>query len=231
MIDRIVILTGAGISAESGLSTFRDKDGLWAKYDLSAVATPQGFRKNPCQVLEFYNMRRAVVSRARPNDAHFALARLQRHYKGEVALITQNTDNLHEKAGSTRVTHIHGMITSALCSDCGNVWPAPTVMKESDPCPKCHRSSTRPNVVWFGEIPYHLDKVEELLTAADLFVSIGTSGQVYPAAGFAEEAARYGAATLELNLEASSNSQVFDTRVFGLATETVPAWVDELLGQ
>lgn len=228
---RIVVLTGAGISAESGLSTFRDKDGIWAKYDLSAVATPQGFQENPSSVLEFYNMRRAVVSKAEPNDAHFALARLQRHYVGEVALITQNTDDLHEKAGSPFVIHVHGEITDALCANCGDVWTAPAVMSASDPCPNCQSKSTRPNVVWFGEIPYHLDKVEEFLSDADLFVSIGTSGQVYPAAGFAAEAARNGAATLELNLEASANSRIFDNCIFGPATKIVPAWVNELLAQ
>ncbi|MCY4460055.1 MAG: NAD-dependent deacylase [Albidovulum sp.] len=229
LFKRIVILTGAGISAESGLSTFRDKDGLWAKYDLAAVATPEGFRRNPGQVIDFYNMRRAIVTKARPNAAHIALAGLEERFQGEVALVTQNTDDLHEKAGSRNVLHIHGEISKAKCAECEEIWPAPIEMNLSDACPKCFRRATRPNVVWFGEIPYYLDEVAELLRRADVLVSIGTSGQVYPAAGFAAEAAGSGAETLELNLEPSAISNVFDRCVYGPATRIVPEWVDELL--
>ncbi|MCT8161511.1 NAD-dependent deacylase [Pseudoruegeria sp. SHC-113] len=226
----IVILTGAGVSAESGLGTFREKDGLWTKYDLNEVATPQGFARNPALVHDFYNARRANCRGAAPNAAHHALARLQAGYtKGSVSLITQNVDDLHERGGATGVIHMHGELSRALCAACGHRWDAPQAMAPEDPCPACGAQATRPDIVWFGEFPYHMERIETLLAACDLFVSIGTSGNVYPAAGFAEEARIAGARTLELNLEPSEGMIPFDEARYGPATRIVPDWVEELL--
>ncbi|SLN39554.1 NAD-dependent protein deacylase [Pseudoruegeria aquimaris] len=226
----IVILTGAGISAESGLGTFRDKDGLWTRYDLNDVATPEGFARDPALVHEFYNARRANCRDAAPNSAHAALARLQRGFAGgRVSIVTQNVDDLHERAGTPEVIHMHGELARALCAACGHRWPAPDVMAHDDPCPACAAPATRPDIVWFGEFPYHMDRIAELLAACDLFVSIGTSGNVYPAAGFAEEARIAGARTLELNLEPSEARLPFDEARHGPATRIVPDWVQQML--
>ncbi|MCC5985386.1 MAG: NAD-dependent deacylase [Rhodobacteraceae bacterium] len=225
--SRIVILTGAGVSAESGLGTFRDKDGLWTKYDLEEVATPQGFARNPALVHDFYNARRANLLAAAPNPAHAALARLQRARPGLVTLVTQNVDDLHERAGALEVIHMHGELMRARCAACGHVWDAPEVMAPDDPCPACAAPATRPDVVWFGEYPYHMERIADALARADLFVAIGTSGQVYPAAGFVQEAAMAGARTLELNLEATAAR--FDAVRTGPASVIVPEWVAELL--
>jgi NAD-dependent deacetylase len=225
---RIVILTEAGISAESGLGTFRDKDGLWTRYDLSEVATPQGFARNPALVHDFYNARRANALDAAPNAAHRALARLQGARAG-VTLVTQNVDDLHERGGAREVIHMHGQITRALCAACDHRWEAPRVMARGDACPACGERMTRPDIVWFGEYPYHMDRIAEALAACDLFVAIGTSGEVYPAAGFVEEAAGFGAETLEINLEPSAPGR-FDRVITGPATRSVPAWVAEVLG-
>jgi NAD-dependent deacetylase len=225
---RIVILTGAGVSAESGLGTFRDKGGLWTRYDLSEVATPEGFARNPALVHDFYNARRANALEAAPNAAHAALARLQAGHGG-VTLVTQNIDDLHERGGSRDVIHMHGEITRALCAACGARWDAPRVMSPGDACPACGAAATRPDIVWFGEFPYHMERIAEALAACDLFVAIGTSGEVYPAAGFVEEAAGFGAETLEINLEPSAPGR-FDRVIAGPATEAVPAWVAEVLG-
>ena len=173
---RIVILTGAGVSAESGLGTFRDKDGLWTKYDLEEVATPQGFARNPALVHDFYNARRANLLGAAPNAAHDALARLQAARPAAVTLVTQNVDDLHERAGAQDVIHMHGELMRARCAACGHVWDAPQVMAPNDPCLACGAPATRPDVVWFGEFPYHMDRIAEALAQADLFVAIGTSG-------------------------------------------------------
>lgn len=224
---RIVILTGAGVSAESGLGTFRDRDGLWTKYDLEEVATPQGFARNPALVHDFYNARRANLLAAAPNPAHEALARLQRARPEAVTLVTQNVDDLHERAGAWDVIHMHGELMRARCAACGHVWDAPPVMAPDDPCPACGAHATRPDVVWFGEYPYHMERIAEALARADLFVAIGTSGQVYPAAGFVEEAAMSGARTLELNLEPTAAR--FDEHRSGPASRIVPEWVAELL--
>lgn len=226
---RIVILTGAGISAESGLGTFRDKRGLWTRYDLEDVATPQGFARDPSLVHAFYNARRANCLDARPNAAHCALAKLAKTLGQDLTIVTQNIDDLHERAGAANVIHMHGEILRALCADCGARWDAPREMSVPDPCPVCGRPSTRPDVVWFGEMPYHMEHIEDLLARADLFVAIGTSGTVYPAAGFVAEAARAGAETLEMNLERSEVSQLFDRVRIGPAAETVPKWVEDLL--
>ncbi|MHA7887081.1 NAD-dependent deacylase [Roseicyclus sp.] len=225
---KIVILTGAGVSAESGLGTFRDKGGLWTRYDLSEVATPEGFARNPALVHDFYNARRANALDASPNAAHAALARLQAEHGG-VTLVTQNIDDLHERAGSRDVIHMHGQIQRALCAVCGARWDAPRVMGPRDACPSCGAAATRPDIVWFGEYPYHMERIADALAGCDLFVAIGTSGEVYPAAGFVEEAAGLGAETLEINLEPSAPGR-FDRVIAGPATQAVPRWVAEVLG-
>jgi len=229
--ETIVILTGAGISAESGLGTFRDKDGLWTRYDLSKVATPEGFAENPWAVHDFYNARRANARAAAPNAAHAALVRLQRGWQGRVLIVTQNVDDLHERAGSTGVIHMHGTLEGALCAECGHRWPAPAAMSPGDDCPMCHRQETRPDIVWFGEMPYRMEEIGAALAGADLFVAIGTSGTVYPAAGFAAEAARAGALCIEINAEASAAAGDFARRVIGPASRAVPDFVAELLDQ
>jgi NAD-dependent deacetylase len=228
MTQNIVILTGAGVSAESGLGTFRDVDGLWTKYDLNEVATPEGFGRNPALVHEFYNARRANARGAVPNAAHMALGRLQAAIADRVTVVTQNVDDLHERGGATGVIHMHGVLDGALCAACGARWRAPDVMSSHAPCPTCAAPATRPDIVWFGEIPYDMELIAYALDRVDLFVAIGTSGQVYPAAGFVAEAQARGAATLELNLEPSGG--VFDEGRYGKATQIVPAWVNEIIG-
>ncbi|MEZ5777989.1 MAG: NAD-dependent deacylase [Paracoccaceae bacterium] len=228
--SEVVILTGAGISAESGLGTFRDVGGLWSRYDWRDLATPEGFARDPAFVLDFYNWRRERVRAARPNAAHLALARLGREWPGRVTLITQNVDDLHEQAGSRDVLHMHGTHLTALCASCSHRWPAPDVMSVSDSCPACSEPATRPDVVWFGETPYHMDAIAAALTQAGIFVSVGTSGTVYPAAGFAATAARAGAHLIELNLEPSGNASLFDEVRHGPASDVVPHWVEAMLG-
>lgn len=228
-MDKIVILTGAGISAESGLGTFRDKDGIWTRYPIEDVATPEGFARNPALVQDFYNQRRAQAAKAQPNAAHRALARLQADYAGEVVIVTQNVDALHEAGGARDVLHMHGELARALCNACGHRWDAPEIMAPADPCPACGRPETRPDVVWFGEIPYHMDDIWTHLGGAGLFAAIGTSGNVYPAAAFVQEAAAAGAHTVELNLEPSVTVSDFAETRLGAATEVVPDWVDAVL--
>lgn len=225
---RIVILTGAGVSAESGLGTFRDKGGLWSQYDLAEVATPQGYRRDPAKVHAFYNARRANARQAAPNAAHRALARLQASSHA-VTLITQNVDDLHERAGSGDVVHMHGQLAGALCAACAERWPAALVMSVADLCPACGARACRPDIVWFGEMPYHMDDIHTALLCADLFVAIGTSGTVYPAAGFVQIAAAAGADTLELNLEPSDVGSAFAEARSGPASQVVPAWVDAVI--
>jgi len=226
---RIVILTGAGISAESGLGTFRDKGGLWSQYDLEDVATPEGFARNPDLVHDFYNARRANCATATPNAAHYALAELEAAMPGQVRIVTQNVDDLHSRAGSKSLIQMHGALMRALCGACGHRWPAPAVMATRTPCPACAQPATRPDVVWFGEVPYHMEAIAEQIDQADLFVSLGTSGQVWPAAGFAAAAREAGARCLELNLEPSEISQHFHDHRYGPATQVVPDWVQTLL--
>jgi NAD-dependent deacetylase len=229
--EHIVVLTGAGISAESGLGTFRDKDGLWTKYDLAEVATPEGYTRNPDLVLSFYNDRRTNCRQAAPNPAHGALARLQRDYPGRVTLVTQNIDDLHERAGSPEVIHMHGELLAALCAVCGHQWRWTGDMSRDDVCHACGTVGTvRPDVVWFGEMPYHMERIWHRIADCDLFVAIGTSGAVYPAAGFVTDAKHRGARTLEINLEPSDNAYFFDDRLLGPASESVPTWVSGLLG-
>lgn len=229
--QKIVILTGAGISAESGLGTFRDKDGLWTRYDLNDVATPEGFARNPGLVLDFYNARRANSRAATPNAAHEALARLERDWPGEVVIVTQNVDDLHERAGSHNVLHMHGILEGALCAACDHRWPAPAEMRLPDACPTCGHSPVRPDIVWFGEYPYGMEEIWALLRAADIFVSIGTSGTVYPAAAFVQDASRAGAHCIELNAEASATAPDFDEVFLSPASRLVPEWVATLLEQ
>lgn len=226
----IVILTGAGLSAESGVATFRDKSGIWAKYDYRDVATPEGFAKNPKLVHEFYNMRRRAHEGIQPNAAHIALARLERDYPGDVTVVTQNVDALHEQAGSKNLIHMHGEIFQALCATCRARRPWSDDLSLDLACPTCgHKGGMRPDVVWFGEMPYHMARIAKLLSTADLFISIGTSGNVYPAAGFVAEAAANGARTVELNLEPSEGISHFDDAIHGPATQVVPAFVEILI--
>jgi len=176
-MKKIVILTGAGISAESGLGTFRDEGGLWAQHKIEDVATPEGFARNPALVTDFYNTRRAQAAEAAPNAAHKALAELQKSMKGEVVIVTQNVDDLHEQAGSTNVIHMHGALNAALCADCEHRWEAPLKMSPTEPCPQCNAARGRPDIVWFGEIPYQMETIAEHLASADLFAAIGTFAQ------------------------------------------------------
>lgn len=224
----IAILTGAGVSAESGLGTFRDVGGLWTQYDLEEVATPEGFARNPALVQDFYNARRANCAGAAPNASHKALARLQKS-NHDITLITQNIDDLHERGGARDVIHMHGELMRALCAACNHRWPAPDAMHATDRCPACDQASTRPDVVWFGEVPYHMDQIMQAVITCDLFVAIGTSGDVYPAAGLVDMADQNGADTLEINLEPSSRATAFAQSMIGPATETVPRWVDSLV--
>lgn len=226
---RIVILTGAGISAESGLRTFRAADGLWEDHRIEDVATPEGFARDPELVLRFYNERRAAAAAAEPNAAHRALAALEADGRHQVLVVTQNVDALHERAGTRALIHMHGTLTGALCAACGHRWPAPAVMRVTDPCPACAAHAARPDIVWFGEMPYRMEEIWTALRAADLFVSIGTSGNVYPAAGFVADARHTGVETLELNLEPSMGTRLFDAARHGPATQVVPAWVAEIL--
>ncbi|MDX5384068.1 MAG: NAD-dependent deacylase [Rhodobacterales bacterium] len=227
----IVILTGAGISAESGLGTFRDEGGLWSQHRIEDVATPEGFARDPALVHRFYNARRVQAAAARPNAAHHALARLESAYPGQVTIVTQNVDALHEAAGSRRVLHMHGTLAGALCAACGHRWAAPAEMQPGHPCPACAAPAARPDVVWFGEMPYHMDQIWDLLRAADIFAAIGTSGQVYPAAAFVQDADRAGAHTVEINLEPSATVSDFAETRFGMASVEVPAWVEDLLAR
>lgn len=227
---KIVILTGAGISAESGVSTFRDPDGIWAKYDVREVATPEGFQENPEKVLAFYNMRRGVHRTVKPNDAHKALARLEANHPGTVVVVTQNVDALHEAAGTKNLIHMHGEIAKQLCNACAMRGPWTEELTVNSVCPACGaRGSLRPDVVWFGEMPYHMDEISEHLESADLFLSIGTSGNVYPAANFVVAAAQSGAHTVELNLEPSEGASLFHETIHGKAGTIVPGYVDRLL--
>ena len=229
-VERIVILTGAGISAESGIDTFRSAGGLWEQHRVEDVATPEGFARNPNLVLNFYDMRRAALANVAPNPAHAALARLERAFSGELLLVTQNVDDLHERGGSARVLHMHGELKSALCTACEMRSPWLGTMIERPPCPVCQAPMLRPDVVWFGEMPYEMGRIYRSLETCDLFVSIGTSGAVYPAAGFVQEARANGARCLELNLERSEGSRFFHQTRLGPASVLVPEWVEEVLG-
>ena len=232
--QRIVILTGAGISKESGLDTFRDADGIWATVNLEDVATPEGFERDPAQVHAFYNARRRSLldPAVKPNAAHRALALLEQNWPGELLAVTQNIDDLHERAGTRRLVHMHGELLKARCEGCDKVCEWPDDLQVESICPGCWQSGgLRPHVVWFGEMPFDILRIHGAIEVCDLFVSIGTSGIVYPAAGFVDEARRAGAHTVELNLEPSEGESLFAERVYGKATEIVPAFVEDLLPQ
>ena len=232
-IRNIVILTGAGISAESGIDTFRSgADGgpsLWEQHRVEDVATPEAFVRDSDLVLRFYDMRREAIQTKEPNAAHFALAKLDGQWDGDLLIVTQNVDDLHERAGAKRVLHMHGEHLNAWCTACDerSRWTATLVDRPA--CPMCGEAALRPDVVWFGEMPYRMDEIYAALREAHLFVSIGTSGAVYPAAGFVRDAKSLGAATLELNLERSQGSGWFDETRLGPASEIVPQWVDQIL--
>jgi NAD-dependent deacetylase len=229
-VHNIVILTGAGISAESGLATFRGPDGLWEGHRVEDVATPEAFARDPALVHAFYDARRARLATVEPNAAHKALTRLDAEWPGELLLVTQNVDDLHERAGSRRLLHMHGEVRKGWCLDCGERFPWDGPMAGGS-CPVCRaEGQVRPDIVWFGEMPYEMDRIEEALRRCDLFVSIGTSGAVYPAAGFVQTARYCGANTLEMNLEPSIGSMLFDESRIGKAGALVPAWVEEILG-
>jgi NAD-dependent deacetylase len=229
-VTRVVVLTGAGISAESGLSTFRDSGGLWEGHDPMTVATPEAYAADPHLVHRFYDERRAALARVRPNPAHEALARLEAAYGDDLLLVTQNVDDLHERAGSQRVLHMHGRLRSAWCVACDDRHEWEGALGHRPACPGCGVTALRPDVVWFGEIPYDMDEIHEALFDCEVFCSIGTSGQVYPAAGFVQYALARRAETIELNLAASDGSTDFHVSRRGPASELVPAWVEELLG-
>jgi NAD-dependent deacetylase len=228
-IRNIVILTGAGVSAESGIDTFRDAGGLWEQHRVEDVATPEAFVRDPDLVLRFYDMRREAIQTKQPNAAHEALARLDAEWRGDLLIVTQNVDDLHERAGARRVLHMHGEHLLAWCTACDTRSPWREPLIQRPPCPACGTAALRPDVVWFGEMPYRMDEIYAALRDADLFVSVGTSGAVYPAAGFVRSARELGVRTLELNLEPSQGSAWFHEARHGPATELVPAWVEEIL--
>jgi NAD-dependent deacetylase len=229
-ISNIVILTGAGISAESGLATFRGPEGLWEGHRVEDVATPEAFRRDPILVQRFYDARRARLREVEPNAAHRALARLDAAWPGELLIVTQNVDDLHERAGARRVLHMHGELKSAWCLACDGRSRWEEDLRGAPPCPACGtRGELRPDIVWFGEMPYEMERIDHALREADLFVSIGTSGAVYPAAGFVQTARYAGARTLEINLEPSLGSLYFHEARTGPAGELVPEWVEEVL--
>ncbi len=228
MPRRVVILTGAGISRESGLHTFRDQDGIWSTVRIDDVCTPDAFARDPQRVHDFYNARRAQLGGVAPNAAHAALARLEAEFAGELLVVTQNVDDLHERAGSRRLLHMHGELRRMRCLGCGACPDRTGPAGPDTPCPACDQARLRPDVVWFGEMPLHMQAIEDALARCDLFVAIGTSGTVYPAAGFVEIAAPH-ADTIELNLKPSNGRSLFGGGRYGPATALVPALVDELL--
>ena len=226
----IVILTGAGVSAESGVPTFRGPDGLWEGHRVEEVATPEAFRRDPDLVLKFYDARRAALETVEPNAAHAALGRLDAEFGGELLIVTQNVDDLHERGGAKRLRHMHGELKRVRCTACGARQQAPQTLIDRPACSSCEATGhLRPDIVWFGEMPFHMEEIDRALERADLFVSIGTSGAVYPAAGFVRIASGHGARTLELNLDPSEGTFYFDEARHGPAGQLVPAWVEEIL--
>jgi NAD-dependent deacetylase len=231
-IQNIVILTGAGISAESGLATFRGPDGLWEGHRVEDVATPEAFACDPDLVQAFYDARRAALQTVEPNAAHLALARLDAEWKGGLLIVTQNVDDLHERAGAARLLHMHGELNSAWCRACDARMAWTATLGDRPACPGCGvAGEMRPDIVWFGEMPYGMEPIDAALMDADLFVSIGTSGAVYPAAGFVQTARYAGARTLEMNLDPSLGSYLFHESRTGRAGDLVPAWVEEMLSR
>ena len=229
MAERIVVLTGAGISAESGISTFRDHNGLWENHRIEDVATPEGFHNNPALVQEFYNIRRAQLATVEPNPAHLALAEFEQQFNGEFLLVTQNVDDLHSRAGSKNLIHMHGELKKARCLHCGQITAWDSAIEPNSQCPGCGQASLRPHIVWFGEMPLKMDEIYLSLENCDLFLSIGTSGQVYPAAGFVEVANAAGAHTVEINLEPSNVQDAFKEHQHGMAGQLLPKYLKTLL--
>lgn len=226
----ILILTGAGISAESGLATFRSSNGLWNNHKVEDVATIEAFERNPEYVHQFYNEMKPELQSAKPNPAHLALAHLEKEYPGIINIVTQNVDTLHEKAGSKNVFHIHGQINQAVCRNCGQILETWRDVDTQIICPHCEiQGMMKPNIVFFGESLLCMDSTERFLRECDLFISIGTSGVVYPAAGFVQTAKYYGADTIEFNLENTSNNYLFDRHIYGKCGETLPTFIEELL--
>jgi len=231
-VRNIVVLTGAGISAESGLATFRGPDGLWEGHRVEDVATPEAFRRDPALVQAFYDARRERLKSVEPNAAHRALARVDAEWPGELLIVTQNVDDLHERAGARRLLHMHGELKSAWCLACDARMPWEGELSSGPLCPSCGEAGRlRPDIVWFGEMPYEMERIDRALLDCDLFVSIGTSGAVYPAAGFVQTARYAGARTLEINLEPSLGSVYFDEARTGPAGVLVPEWVEEVLAR
>ena len=225
----IVCLTGAGISAESGLRTFRAADGLWENHPVAQVATPEGFAADPQLVHRFYNARRQAAAQATPNAAHFALANFEQAWPGEMLVVTQNIDDLHARAGSKNLLHMHGEVNKARCLSCAFVGPAPSKMEPDSACPACHTGCLRPHIVWFGEMPLALPQITAALQNSNIFIAVGTSGAVYPAAGFVASARTYGARCIEVNLNDTLTSGLFDETRIGPATECLGPLLDELL--
>ena len=231
-LPRVVVLTGAGISAESGIRTFRAAEGLWEEHKVEDVATPEGFARDPQKVQAFYNARRRQLQDAavQPNAAHEALAELEAALGDHFLLVTQNIDNLHERAGNRNIIHMHGELLKVRCVSSGQVLYWQDDLKADDRCHCCQFPSVlRPHIVWFGEMPLQMDEIYQALGEADYFIAIGTSGHVYPAAGFVHEAKRHGAHTVELNLEPSQVGSEFEEKEYGLASEVVPTFVHQLL--
>jgi len=227
---RIVVLTGAGISVESGLATFRAEDGLWANHKVEDVATPEGFMRNPELVQNFYNTRREQLKTVEPNGAHIALAELEEKWPGEFLLVTQNVDDLHERAGSKNLIHMHGELKKVRCLHTDTVYDWEEDITELTKCDCCNEFGTlRPHIVWFGEMPLQLEEIYQALGNTSLFVAIGTSGSVYPAAGFVREAIHNGCDhSIEINLKPSDSNSLFDENIYGLATEMVPKFIKKI---
>lgn len=226
----IVVLTGAGVSAESGIKTFRDGNGLWENHRIEDVCTPEAFARNPALVHTFYNARRRqLISEAHPNPAHLALANFERVFAGRFTLVTQNVDDLHERAGSQNLIHMHGELLKARCAKTDKVMSWSEDIEAITLCPCCGQKTVlRPHIVWFGEMPLDMEKIEMALEQCDLFISVGTSGQVYPAAGFVQLASAYGAHTVELNLEPSQGHNLFKEHHYGPASQILHQYLETL---
>ena len=228
----IVFLSGAGISAESGLSTFRSENGLWNNHRVEDVATIEAYLRNPDYVHQFYNDMRPELFKAEPNQAHLAITELQNNYPAQIDVVTQNVDTLHEKAGNQNVYHIHGQINQIVCMNCGHVFETWGDITSEDKCKNCQTiGMLKPNIVFFGENLVYMNKVDSMLKSCDLFISVGTSGVVYPAAGFVQIAKMFGADTIELNMEKTSNNLLFDRHIYGPAGTTLPALVKKILDE
>ena len=226
--QRIVVLTGAGISAESGINTFRDNGGLWENHRMEDVATPEAFARDPGLVQHFYNARRAQLNDVKPNPAHLALAEFEKNFDGEYLLVTQNVDDLHDRAGSQNLIHMHGELKKSRCTRTDKIYEQVGDITETTLCVCCGTPTLRPHIVWFGEMPLMMDEIYQALDQCDLFLSIGTSGHVYPAAGFVEVARQAGARTVEINKEASLGIDHFQEAIQGLASVEVPAFLKSI---